>query len=262
MERKFYENPAYWDPKRYVGAETVRRKITLEWIPEDVRTVCDIGCGNGILTNLIGKSHFAVGMDRSWAALKWVEQNACQADIASVPFADNSFDLVLSTEVIEHLPYRAYLSGLSEIVRIARRYILISVPYCEDLDLKRTECPKCGCRFHVTYHMRSYRADDIKNLFSQWENVRLVKAEGIVNIKKYLFQKESIILRRWLLSSSFNFTWAALCPLCGFSNELGEPPTQNGSGTSNYWSIIKQLWPKKKLNPIGGWPFMKNNNLW
>ena len=249
MERKYYENPDHWDPNLYIGAEAIRRQITVEWIPEDVKTVCDVGCGNGTLTNQVNKSHFTVGVDRSLAALRWTDQYRCQADIASIPFADNSFDLVVSTEVIEHLPYNIYILGLSEIVRVARRYILISVPYYEDLELKRAECPKCGCKFHSTYHMRNYKSEDIQYLFNKWKCVKLLRAEGIVKENIPIFIREHTILRRGLLGGGSKFPKAALCPQCGFSYEpeldTGQNEGRIESETSPLISFIKLLWPKR-----------------
>ena len=50
-----------------------------------------------------------------------------QASIYALPFEDGAFDLCLTYEVLEHLddPPRA----LSEIARVTRRYILVSVPW-------------------------------------------------------------------------------------------------------------------------------------
>jgi ubiquinone/menaquinone biosynthesis C-methylase UbiE len=49
-----------------------------------------------------------------------------QADATHLPFADRSFDVVTMLEVLEHIPAAA--SALSEAVRVARRYVLLSVP--------------------------------------------------------------------------------------------------------------------------------------
>lgn len=48
------------------------------------------------------------------------------ADIAQLPFADGSFDLVLAIEVLEHVPDP--LAALAEIARVARRHVIVSVP--------------------------------------------------------------------------------------------------------------------------------------
>lgn len=42
-------------------------------------------------------------------------------DIADLPFADNSFDVVVSTSVLEHLPYPNYLLAVSELYRVLKK---------------------------------------------------------------------------------------------------------------------------------------------
>ncbi|MCD6393230.1 MAG: class I SAM-dependent methyltransferase [Planctomycetes bacterium] len=50
------------------------------------------------------------------------------ADIRQLPFDDNSFDVVLACEVLEHLPWSDVPQALSELHRVAGDYCIISVP--------------------------------------------------------------------------------------------------------------------------------------
>lgn len=50
------------------------------------------------------------------------------ADIRQLPFDDNSFDVVLVCEVLEHLPWSDVSQALSELHRVAGDYCIISVP--------------------------------------------------------------------------------------------------------------------------------------
>ena len=50
-------------------------------------------------------------------------------DIKKLPFADNSFDGVLIFEILEHMPWEDLDSVLSELDRVTREYIFLSVPY-------------------------------------------------------------------------------------------------------------------------------------
>lgn len=47
-------------------------------------------------------------------------------DIGRLPFPDDTFDLVLAIEVLEHVPYPEL--ALAEIERVARRDVVVSVP--------------------------------------------------------------------------------------------------------------------------------------
>jgi SAM-dependent methyltransferase len=47
-------------------------------------------------------------------------------DIGRLPFEDDTFDLVLAIEVLEHVPYPEL--ALAELARVARRDVVVSVP--------------------------------------------------------------------------------------------------------------------------------------
>jgi ubiquinone/menaquinone biosynthesis C-methylase UbiE len=51
-----------------------------------------------------------------------------QADILSLPFKDNSYDLILAAEILEHLPFSDAQKALAGLKRVTRSWILISVP--------------------------------------------------------------------------------------------------------------------------------------
>lgn len=48
------------------------------------------------------------------------------ADIGRLPFPDDTFDLVLAIEVLEHVPDPE--AALAEMARVARRHLVVSVP--------------------------------------------------------------------------------------------------------------------------------------
>lgn len=52
--------------------------------------------------------------------------NVVQADINQLPFEDQSFDIALGCEVLEHI-YNPF-KGLSELFRVAREKVVITVP--------------------------------------------------------------------------------------------------------------------------------------
>lgn len=100
----------------------------------EIGSVLDVGCGEGFTLKIlkgkgIGRVH--QGIDYSKKAIEIGKKDNPElklqvGDIYNLKFKDNSFDLVVSTEVFEHLdePEKA----LSEIKRVSRKYILLSVP--------------------------------------------------------------------------------------------------------------------------------------
>jgi 2-polyprenyl-3-methyl-5-hydroxy-6-metoxy-1,4-benzoquinol methylase len=74
-EIKFYDREEVWAPYKNNQTEISRVEKTINLIPKDVNSVLDIGCGNGILTNMIEKS-FVVGIDFARTPLKNVIKNS------------------------------------------------------------------------------------------------------------------------------------------------------------------------------------------
>jgi ubiquinone/menaquinone biosynthesis C-methylase UbiE len=51
------------------------------------------------------------------------------ADVRRLPFPDGSFDTVCAFEILEHIPFQDFEKAFSELVRVARKYVLISLPH-------------------------------------------------------------------------------------------------------------------------------------
>jgi ubiquinone/menaquinone biosynthesis C-methylase UbiE len=94
----------------------------------------DAGCGEGILLAAVANrmpSLALVGADSSAEALMVARTVVPQAELIAaalpaLPFPDDSFDLVLCTEVLEHLIDPA--AAVTELLRVARGPVILSVP--------------------------------------------------------------------------------------------------------------------------------------
>ncbi len=105
----------------------------------DAVSLCglDAGCGEGHLLDYLFRWRHVrdmIGIDLDAANLRYATRHYPHCDymrgsISDLPFADNSFDYILSTEVFEHLPTPA--RALEEIRRVARpgAHLIVSVPF-------------------------------------------------------------------------------------------------------------------------------------
>jgi SAM-dependent methyltransferase len=97
---------------------------------KNINNVIDIGCGEGFIINCL-KLPAIVGVDISKNALKIAKDknqkyNLCAGSVYNLSFKKSSFDLVIATEVLEHL--REPNLALQEIRRVSRDYCIFSVP--------------------------------------------------------------------------------------------------------------------------------------
>ncbi len=93
------------DPLMHASAEAIAGSIVRELGPE---TVVDVGCGTGgLLLALEGRGVRGLGFDRAEAALERCRERGLtvrRLDLTSDPIPPERVDLVVSTEVAEHLP--------------------------------------------------------------------------------------------------------------------------------------------------------------
>jgi len=110
------------------------RNITELYLSVEAESVFDGGCGEGFILNTLNKARpvrscYALDLDINEVKDASVNLPFCdvrQGSLYEIPFKDDSFDLVICSEVLEHLedPGR----GLHELHRVSRKYVILSVP--------------------------------------------------------------------------------------------------------------------------------------
>jgi SAM-dependent methyltransferase len=191
--------------------ELQRIAATIGMIPSDVGSVLDVGCGDGRMFERLPAGVNAVGADYSYRSLERLGGKAVCASSERLPFSDSSFDLVLCCEVLEHLPDEMFRHTLDELRRVARKYILISVPYKENLRLGRTQCPDCGTVFHVWGHVRRFSNRGLDRIFEDFFSTST----------RYVGKRDPYHLELVLhVNQTYGGRWAdwdstSMCPHCG-----------------------------------------------
>jgi dolichol-phosphate mannosyltransferase len=97
--------------------QRARFRIVHDFVPDHGR-ILDIGCGSSRIVQTMPR---AVGMDMAIRKLRWLRgpgRLLLQGDMNHVPFGDGSFDTVVCSEVIEHIPRDQV--HLAELVRVLR----------------------------------------------------------------------------------------------------------------------------------------------
>ena len=162
---KYYELDENWqsfkmDLQLQQKIDFIRSKI-----PDTVHKILDVGCGNGLITNVLADAFKILGLDRSVAALKYLSVPAIRGNVNVIPIKTKSIDLVLCSEVLEHLDDDILYDSIQEIERVAKDYILLTVPNQEMLEKNGLKCPQCGVIFNVSYHLQSFDHARLRNLF-------------------------------------------------------------------------------------------------
>ena len=169
------------------------------------------GCGNGAVTNRLVNRWDVLGCDLSAAAMQHVLAPTLVVDLAAIPLADHAFDLVLASDVVEHLPDSIYHLALSELARVARKYVLVAVPYEELLCAAEVTCPECNHHYHAHLHQRSYGISDVLNLLGPEFGVRAIHLSG----ERWGYSDPSLVHARQVITGLDYPFEDAVCPVCG-----------------------------------------------
>lgn len=167
----YYER--HWQANRLERSAELDEKIRIleELIPSDVHTILDVGCGNGLITNALLERYAVTGVDRSATALSHVQAPTICASADQIPVPDHAFDMVLSSELLEHLPAPILAGAAREMSRIAKRHLLIAVPNREYLRKRFTRCHACGLEFHAYLHQHSFTPEGLDALFPEFRRL-------------------------------------------------------------------------------------------
>lgn len=183
MDNKNYYEKFDWQNAKL--SQKISDKIDLikKAIPPKVKNIVDIGCGDGTISNQLKKNFNLVAVDRSLTALKFVKSTKINSSADYLPFKKNSFDLVFSSEMIEHLPDKIFTEVIEEMKRISNKYIFLTFPNDENIEKQVTECTNCNYVFNKSYHLRSINIYTIKNIFHEYKVV--AQFEYGLNIRDY-----------------------------------------------------------------------------
>lgn len=221
--RQYYEN-FDWETAKLDQKLSEKVNILVKSIPPDVKKVCDIGCGDGAITNKLREHFEVVASDRSFNALKFVETEKFCSSAEKLPLKNHSFDQVFSSEMIEHLPDDIFRNTINEFKRISKKYIYLTFPNDENVQKNFVKCPNCNFVFNKIYHLRNLNLEKIEKLFPEYEIIfqtthgKPTKKYNklLAKLKHALVPPKSWIPMRWTPEKRRS----TMCPECSHSFEI------------------------------------------
>jgi ubiquinone/menaquinone biosynthesis C-methylase UbiE len=173
-------------------------------IDKNTKTILDVGCGPGYPMKLIKMTlnlDRVVGVDLFKKYIKQAKKEKIHdeyviADIREMRFEPKSFDVVLASHVIEHLPEKDALKFIKDLERIAKKQVIIATPigehYHPAVDNNKLQL-----------HLSHFYPKDFENLgykTIKYGRKSLLAEEGIVHKIKIDPLKKLIFLFNILIS--------------------------------------------------------------
>jgi len=172
------------------------------------KRVLDLGCGEGYGSDALAHTaRFVVAADRDGAAvaharLKYVRANMAfvVCDAQYLPFRAESFETVVSFEVIEHVPNaRKYLEEIKR-VRAARGVSIISTP---NRLLRLLPFQKPWNRFHLREYDARGLARVISAIFPRVQMRGITATPAVLEIEKRRVRQNPFVAYPKMLAQMF-----------------------------------------------------------
>lgn len=205
--KKINQNQKIWDhfqtDQREVFKNSYPRfKFILNLIKKQKKNgkVLDVGLGDGYLLKILAKNNYeCFGIDIAKESInanakEFKKQNLTiklkEGNINKIPFANDSFDFITASEVLEHLDDKDLALGIKEISRCLKKNSVFigTVPANENLKENICFCPYCKKKFHRWGHKQSFTKKKLTKLLSPYfKDLKIYKKPLI--LKSNLIEK-------------------------------------------------------------------------
>jgi ubiquinone/menaquinone biosynthesis C-methylase UbiE len=118
----------------------------------------------------------------------------------NLPFDESSFDVVVASEVLEHLDDEQREKSLRQVQRVLKPggIFIGTVPHNEHLKDNLAVCPNCAHKFHRWGHVKSYNPKSLEQELSGHFSYVKTYVRAFVTLKRsFVGIIKSII--RWVL---------------------------------------------------------------
>jgi ubiquinone/menaquinone biosynthesis C-methylase UbiE len=190
-EKMYHLENSYW---WFQGRKAIILSLLTRFTPllQKEGLCLDVGCGTGLILEMLNSYSKPVGLDFSAKALRYCKERGLtsliQADTNQLPIADASCDLVLALDLLEHISDDKRL--MEEFYRICKPggYICLTVPAHQYLWSEHDE---------ALHHFRRYSKKSFAALFqdSRFTLLKLTYAITVTYLPIVIFRKVQRLLR-------------------------------------------------------------------
>ncbi len=191
----------YFEDRPPVVAHSERRlsEWILSLVPRTAKSVLDVGCGRAwVAASLCPKGIEVCSMDispvnveKALSRYPYPNHKGAIGDAFHLPFDDESFDCVIASEVVEHVPDpEAFVRSLFRVIKKGGALIL-STPYKEKLRYEL--CIHCHQLTPANAHLHSFDEHRLTTLY-QGDDLHRVQWHTFNN-KLLLFLRTYIVLQ-------------------------------------------------------------------
>ncbi len=174
------------------------RETILRQLPKSSESILDVGCGKAWVAAALcpsGKTvcSLDVSISNPLKALThypFASHCAVVADAMALPFRDASFDAIIASEIIEHLPNPT--GFVNELLRVLKPdgVLLVSTPYKEKL--RYVLCIHCNQRTPVHAHIQSFDEYTLRSLAPDFVgdfSFTLFGNKALLLLRSYVFMR-------------------------------------------------------------------------
>jgi ubiquinone/menaquinone biosynthesis C-methylase UbiE len=162
-----------------------------------ISTFADVGCAEGFYVKRVASfsdKTFCIGIDIARTYIKKAKMNSetsntdyVVCDVENLPFRDNSVDVVLCSEVLEHVYH--YRESVAELCRVGKKYLVLSFPghsYIYKIAAKIQLIKKLFDKISPDVgHVSDIEVTEVQELLNgKWETSNL-KIGGVLPLKLY-----------------------------------------------------------------------------
>jgi ubiquinone/menaquinone biosynthesis C-methylase UbiE len=202
--KKVYNFLNYWHPKIALRYLPIADEINRSYRHGD--SILEVGSGPIGIAPYIGKQ--VIGVDTDFSGKSFELLKEVKGDATNLQFADKSFDFVVSSDVLEHIPPNLREQAIYEWLRVAKKELILAFPEGKDSEshdkelyeeFKKRNMSDFAEKFfkeHLEYGLP--RIENVINWIKSVERIKDVQVVDNLNISFRTF-----LMHGWMTNNVF-----------------------------------------------------------